>query len=253
MPTPLLSPSRLTSPSGTTESPATALPLQGLGNRLPGMMNPRAGRLESIWVLGHPLLSRGCVSMLRSFPELAEVPVLASDVLPPLGELEPLGMRMLVLVAPADWNAALQTLREWQVQPSQLAILAAFTPETPGTTLSRLLRLGTSGFLLADADEGEWQTAIHELRERRAYQSDAASRFLTEASRSTVIRVLDHLAPDHLRGRKREVLELALQGRSQREIAEQLGLCPRSIRDYLRRLRRAPAVQSALLRAETSI
>lgn len=217
--------------------------------------------VDSVSIHGHPLLARGCVAMMNTFPELAGVPIHTVGSPPAPSDTPPTtnthsdtrATRILVLVSPPDWTDALRTCRAWQNDQPQLALLAAITPDIPGTTLSRLLRLDVSAFLMADAPESEWQTAIRHLQERRTYRSHNAERLIAEANRSTVIRVLDYLAPDRLRGRKREVLELALQGHTQHEIASRLGLCPRSIRDYLRRLRRAPAVQLALTRVGTTI
>jgi len=96
------------------------------------------------------------------------------------------------------------------------------------TSVFPAIRAGAKGYLLKDADEAELLRAIHTVARGGAIFSPGIAahvlRYLTEAPTEVPQDIFDELTR-----REHEILDLLAQGYNNSEIAERLGLSPKTI------------------------
>ena len=111
-----------------------------------------------------------------------------------------------------------------QDAPIRVVILSMHTSEE---YVLRALRAGCAGYLVKDSAVAELEIAIRAVARGETYLSPAVSKRVVDDYVSRTGGALDPL--DALTPRQREILQLAAEGHSSKEIAQQLGLSPRTV------------------------
>jgi len=93
-----------------------------------------------------------------------------------------------------------------------------------------LLQAGVCGYVVKEELSGQLLTAIHAARAGQRFLSPVVEEYITQ----TTDRGLQH----HLAPKELNVLKLLVQGLGTTAIAEQLGIDPRSVQNYITTLRR---------------
>jgi DNA-binding NarL/FixJ family response regulator len=113
--------------------------------------------------------------------------------------------------------------------------------------VSLALQAGAAGFLYKDVDPDALIRAVRSVRDGQTVLAPAAARLLTPAGRpGTAVTGIGALT-----SREREVLALLAEGRSNREIARQLGVAEKTVKTHvssiLAKLSVADRTQAAVL------
>jgi DNA-binding NarL/FixJ family response regulator len=207
-----------------------------------------SGRIRVLLVDDHGVVRRG----LRGFLELLddiEVVGEAEDGLRGVelaAELEPDVVLMDLVMPRLDGIAAIGRIKA--SQPAvQVVALTSFIEEEKVTAA---LEAGASGFILKDAEADDVAAAIRAAHNDEVHLDPAAARILARGmrTRSTAPAV------EPLTERELEVLGLVGRGRSNKEIATELGITERTARTHvsniLGKLGLASRTQAALYAVE---
>lgn len=211
---------------------------------------PSEPDLQTIVITGQPLLVSGCAAMLHRRPEFRGCGIRQQPDAHPRDIRSP---RLILLLQPTDWPSALQACAIARARHPETLFLAGVPSHPPEPLLQKLLDLEFHGFIPVDADESVWVEAVQQVLTRGSYRARRLIPALESVSAPIPRRVLARIPERALNGRKRQVLELALEGLPPKAIGDRLGLDLRLIRDYLRRLRTTPRVKSALLTLGVSL
>lgn len=103
------------------------------------------------------------------------------------------------------------------------------------TSIIRMFKNGAQGYILKDCDPQELETAISSLIEKGFYHSEAISGKLIHAINTLNEKAVpeqDSIASGSLNEKEREFLKWACTELSYKEIAEKMGLSPRTVDTY---------------------
>jgi DNA-binding NarL/FixJ family response regulator len=197
-------------------------------NRGEGMAEPAEGsRIRVLLVDDHGVVRRG----LRGYLELL-------DDIEVVGEAEN-GLRGVELSAALNPDVVLMdvvmpeldgiaaTARIKAAQPAvQVVALTSFIEEEK---VLAALESGASGFILKDADADDVAAAIRAAHRDEVHLDPAAARILAKGMRTRV----EQQPAEPLTERELEVLSLVGHGRSNKEIATDLGITERTARTHV--------------------
>ncbi|MFR0690114.1 response regulator [Enterobacterales bacterium AE_CKDN230030158-1A_HGKHYDSX7] len=130
----------------------------------------------------------------------------------------------------------LQFIHELRQRHPRLRILV-LTANTETATVRSVLDAGVHGYLSKGEDTGELLEAIDALRSGQPYLARSL-RLLLDSPPARAQGEADLLCAVELTRRERQILALAAQGRSAREIAEQFSISPLTVRKHRENLMR---------------
>ena len=140
-------------------------------------------------------------------------------------ELAPDVILMDIVMPQLDGIGAISRIKAAQPEV-QIVALTSFIEEEK---VLAALESGASGFILKDADADDVATAIRAAHNDEVHLDPAAARILARGMRTRI----EQQAPEALTERELEVLSLVGHGRSNKEIATDLGITERTARTHV--------------------
>ncbi len=182
----------------------------------------------------HPVLRTGLRTLIEQEADMVVVGE-ASDghkAVELSGRLLPDVVIMDISMPGLDGLEATRQIRALDL-PSQVLILTVHAQER---YLFPVLKAGAAGYVNKTAADMELVAAIRTVAGGGAFLHPAMTRRLLEDVIAGVSRGEERDSYDRLSEREREVLKLVASGFTSREIAEQLGLSPKSVETYRSRI-----------------
>jgi DNA-binding NarL/FixJ family response regulator len=228
---------RLRFPAGTDRSEGAAV--------------TESGRIRVILVDDHGVVRRGLRGYLELLDDIevvgeAENGLLGVEL---VDQVEPDVVLMDIVMPQLDGIGAIGRIKA--AHPAvQVVALTSFIEEEKVTAA---LEAGASGFILKDADADDVAAAIRAAHNDEVHLDPAAARILAKGMRNRS----SQPATEPLTERELEVLALVGRGRSNKEIATDLGITERTARTHvsniLGKLGLASRTQAALYAVERKL
>jgi DNA-binding NarL/FixJ family response regulator len=170
----------------------------------------------------HPVVRQGLRTFLDAQPDLTVVGEAAdgASCVATAEELRPDVILLDLRMPGADGVAALHGLRAREV-PSRVLVVTSFTE--PAAVLPAV-RAGAAGYVYKDVDPPALAAAIRAVH---------AGHVLLHPDVARLLAVGDGRPAVHLTGREREVLTDLAHGRSNREIARDLGVSEKTVKTHV--------------------
>lgn len=190
---------------------------------------PKAMALQPIRVIiadDHPIVRDGLQSILAEDRQI-EIVGVATNFAEVLDLLRQTPSDVLVLDLGGMGGAALTLVTHLRRDYPAVAVVI-FSSSVD--LAPELLQAGVCGYVVKEELSGQILTAIHSARAGQRFLSSVVEEYVAQ---TTSRRLQHHLAPQEL-----NVLKLLAQGLGTIAIAEQLGIDPRSVQNYITALRR---------------
>lgn len=178
----------------------------------------------------HPIFRRGLLDVLRSAPTIRVVQDVAdgSAALQVIREVRP---DVAVLDVQMPGLTGLEVARQLQheIVTTRLVFLTMFNDEE---TLREALDLGVRGYVLKDSAAEEIVGCVRTVMQGRHFISPALSGFLVRRSEEAHQLAEERTGLALLTPGERRILRLVSEARTTKEIADQLGLSPRTVETH---------------------
>lgn len=113
-----------------------------------------------------------------------------------------------------------------------------------GEYVLEAVRAGAHGYVLKDAPPNDLRTAVRTVHDGREYFSQGAAGKLNDALRDELVREQQQFSLGTLTVREREVLTLVAGGETSKEIADRLGISPRTVESHRENLSHKLGIRS---------
>lgn len=178
----------------------------------------------------HPVYRDGLRQMLAPDPDLQLVHETGNGR-DALEQARRLKADVLLLDIDMPGMSGLEVARERQRHNDSFEIIF-LTMHREEDLFNEALNLGVNGYVLKESAAADILTAIHFVAEGRPYVSPSLTEFLM--NRRTAARNLRAAQPglDTLTASERRILKLIASDRTSKEIADELGLSPRTVENH---------------------
>ena len=188
----------------------------------------------------HRLFRDGLVKILENCNDIQVVGE-ASDGLEALKKVEQLKPQIVLLDLSMPKLSGLEVARRLKKEHPNIKIVILTMHEEEEYTL-KMIKAGVSGYMLKDSAAHDVINAIRTTYEGKAFFSPHVSKILAESYRDITSKEEDPY--ERLNDREREVLQLILEGNTNKEIATTLFLSPKTVDNHRTNLMRKLNVHS---------
>jgi len=179
-------------------------------------------RIRIVLADDHQLFRRGLRVLLEQQPDLTVVAE-AKDGREAVAAVESLKPEVLVIDIGMQNLNGIEAARQLTESESSVAIVILSMHSDEGYVL-RALKAGAKAYLLKDSAEADLIRAIHAVADGKSFFSPAVSKVLLDDYMRKLQRSGAEDAYDLLTPREREILQLVVEGKSNKEVANMLNL-----------------------------